>query len=245
MATQAQIDANRLNALHSTGPRTAEGKEKSSANARKEGFTATRLVVEEKHKAEFEAYYAALVADTHPEGAIEVDIFNRLLNFGWNSRRIILKETQTLEIGEFNLSDPAVEHRIALYARYRRDLDRAYYRALKELEHRQTERAVLLQQECEAISKASQIAPMATLTKITKITDPFFRITRCVAQTTDLEVSREAGHQEYQTRHNKYLAGKAAEAAEKRDEPKAPVVLPLNQEELAMYSEPNYLAALK
>jgi hypothetical protein len=200
MATAAQIEANRLNAQHSTGPRTPEGKAISSENARKEGFTATRLVVEEKYKAEFETYYAALVADTHPEGAIEVDIFNRLLNFGWNSRRIILKETQTLEIGEFNLSDPAVEHRIALHARYRRDLDRAYYRALKELEHRQTERAVLLQQECEAISKVSQIAPMATLTKITKITDPFFRITRCVAQTTDLEVSRKSGHEAYRAR---------------------------------------------
>jgi hypothetical protein len=118
-----------------------------------------------------------------------------------------------------DLSDPAVADRLRLLSRYRRDLERAYDRALKELERRQTRRAVLLQQECEAISKVFQITPMASLTDITRITDPFFRITRVVAQ--------------------------SREAREKRDEPKAPVVLPLNQEELAMYCEPDYLAALK
>ena len=41
MATRAQIEANRRNALKSTGPRTAAGKVASSRNARTHGMTAS------------------------------------------------------------------------------------------------------------------------------------------------------------------------------------------------------------
>ena len=39
-----QIEANRMNALKSTGPRSIEGKEKSAQNALKFGFTAKNLL---------------------------------------------------------------------------------------------------------------------------------------------------------------------------------------------------------
>ena len=41
MATRAQIEANRRNALKSTGPRTSAGKAASSRNARTHGMTAS------------------------------------------------------------------------------------------------------------------------------------------------------------------------------------------------------------
>ncbi len=44
MTTAAQLDANRRNAQHSTGPRTAAGKSRSSQNAVKHGFTGRLLV---------------------------------------------------------------------------------------------------------------------------------------------------------------------------------------------------------
>ena len=44
MATQTQIEANRRNALHSTGPRSAEGKAASSMNAFKTGIDAEILI---------------------------------------------------------------------------------------------------------------------------------------------------------------------------------------------------------
>ena len=45
MPTQNQIDANRANASHSTGPRTPEGKARASQNTRKHGFTASSFDV--------------------------------------------------------------------------------------------------------------------------------------------------------------------------------------------------------
>ena len=45
MASPAQIEANRLNALKSTGPRTAEGKDASRRNAIKHGLAAETLIL--------------------------------------------------------------------------------------------------------------------------------------------------------------------------------------------------------
>jgi len=45
MPTQNQIEANRANATHSTGPQTPAGKARASQNARKHGFTASSFAV--------------------------------------------------------------------------------------------------------------------------------------------------------------------------------------------------------
>ncbi len=44
MTTAAQLEANRRNALRSTGPRTEQGKRRSSMNAARHGFTGRLLV---------------------------------------------------------------------------------------------------------------------------------------------------------------------------------------------------------
>ncbi len=44
MTTAAQLEANRRNALRSTGPRTEQGKRRSSMNATRHGFTGQLLV---------------------------------------------------------------------------------------------------------------------------------------------------------------------------------------------------------
>jgi hypothetical protein len=45
MASIKQIEANRSNARNGTGPRTAEGKARSSRNALTQGLTAQEIVI--------------------------------------------------------------------------------------------------------------------------------------------------------------------------------------------------------
>ena len=66
MATTAQIQANRLNAQKSTGPRTAEGKERASQNAVKHGLLAREAVIQGEDPAEFEIYREGMIQDAGP-----------------------------------------------------------------------------------------------------------------------------------------------------------------------------------
>ena len=60
MASVAQIEANRLNAQKSTGPRTPEGKEKASRNAVKHGLLAGQMVIHGEDPREYDSYRAEL-----------------------------------------------------------------------------------------------------------------------------------------------------------------------------------------
>jgi hypothetical protein len=55
MTTEKQNEANRINAQKSTGPRTDEGKQRSSQNALKHGLLAKRSVIPGEDPAEFDA----------------------------------------------------------------------------------------------------------------------------------------------------------------------------------------------
>jgi len=70
MATQRQIDANRQNALSSTGPRTVEGRARSRANAIKHGMAAEELIGDNQ-RADFDdrrARWAEEIAPSTAEG---------------------------------------------------------------------------------------------------------------------------------------------------------------------------------
>jgi len=87
MATQAQIQANRLNAEKSTGPRTEEGKRKASQNALKHGLLAQTMVIAGEDLGEFEFYRDELLGELAPAGAVETVLAQRVVNLSWRLRR--------------------------------------------------------------------------------------------------------------------------------------------------------------
>ena len=56
MTSKKQIEANRRNAKKSTGPKTEEGKAKSSMNALKHGLTSQRVWLNEEEKKDFHGF---------------------------------------------------------------------------------------------------------------------------------------------------------------------------------------------
>ena len=71
MATQNQINANRLNAQKSTGPRTEAGKAVSRLNAIRSGIDSCTDVIFEEEREEHAALAAEFERQFQPLGTIE------------------------------------------------------------------------------------------------------------------------------------------------------------------------------
>ena len=96
MASEAKIRANRLNALKSTGPKTARGKAMMWRNAVTHGMTSTRVVLFDEVKADFEKFYAGLAQDFAPEGTAECALVERIAMLAWRLRRASRAEAALL-----------------------------------------------------------------------------------------------------------------------------------------------------
>ena len=89
MGTKFQNEANRKNALKSTGPQTEAGKEISSRNALKHGLTAKMPeLLPDEEVSEYEEFRELLWNDLKPVGAVEEMLAERIINGFWRIRRI-------------------------------------------------------------------------------------------------------------------------------------------------------------
>jgi len=107
MSTESQFNANRQNAQHSTGPRTAEGKDNVRFNAMKHGIDAKSMIIPGEDPAEREALSNALVEQYQPQNVDEAFKVETIVELIWSIRRLERFETRMLGIvaGE-NPSDP-------------------------------------------------------------------------------------------------------------------------------------------
>jgi len=80
MSTQAQIMANRRNALKSTGPRSPSGKAAVSQNALKHGFLARQDIIASESQAEFDLYRDHILTEPAPATTMESVLADRIIS---------------------------------------------------------------------------------------------------------------------------------------------------------------------
>jgi hypothetical protein len=89
--TEEQLAANRCNARKSTGPRTPQGKARSSKNALKHGLLARDVVLTDgpiaENPAEFRTLLADFLRELKPKGPIQQTLVERLAVCDWRLRR--------------------------------------------------------------------------------------------------------------------------------------------------------------
>src|SRR6516162_5515068 len=98
MTSWRQLQANRVNALKSTGPRTEEGKRISRRNAFRHGLAAETVIGGLEDGEDYRGFEAAIIADYHAETAVERELVLRLASLLWRLRRIIAIETDLFQI---------------------------------------------------------------------------------------------------------------------------------------------------
>src|SRR5262247_364036 len=97
MSSFKQIQANRLNALKSTGPKTSDGKRRSRCNAIRHGLTAETVIVGFEDTDDYQAFEAAVIADYDAQSAVERELVLRLASVLWRLRRATGIETSLFE----------------------------------------------------------------------------------------------------------------------------------------------------
>jgi hypothetical protein len=126
MTSIRQIEANRRNALKSTGPTSTEGKHRSRCNAVRHGLTAETVIAALEDAEDYKAFEAAVTADYDAQSAVERELVLRLASLLWRLRRATAMETGLLQIQAESLTEftqsrqfPALSHEL-IYAAFGR-----------------------------------------------------------------------------------------------------------------------------
>jgi hypothetical protein len=129
-ASLAQIEANRVNAQLSTGPKSEEGKRASSTNAIKSGLTSAKLYIRADEQAEFDELLQLLTDQLQPGGIMQCQYFDLILHASWNIRRCMALEAKLQS--ETTLEDAMLDDDLA------RKIDRLWrYKKMHESTLRQ------------------------------------------------------------------------------------------------------------
>ncbi len=102
MATEKQIEANRLNALKSTGPRTEEGRAVSRLNAIKHGLTGHLLVMTDDERQAHDTFVAGIVDGLKPADALERQLAHPIADGYWRINRVSAIESNFLSADAYN-----------------------------------------------------------------------------------------------------------------------------------------------
>jgi hypothetical protein len=128
MATDKQLEANRANAQHSTGPKTEAGKKRSSLNAIRHGLTGQVVVLPQEDLDAFNLLTEKTMAELQIMGEHETQIAKAYCMSLWNVQKAMaIQETMlTLGImegaaGNLNIDDPQAHNAVSYAKAFRND----------------------------------------------------------------------------------------------------------------------------
>src|SRR6516225_2634778 len=132
MTSYRQIEANRRNALNSTGPKTEAVKRQSRCNAVRHGLTAEAVIGALEDAEDYSAFEAAIIADYDAQSAVERELVLRLASLLWRLRRATIMETGLFEIQAEHLRGYRQARQLLPHSR---DVVRAVFRPAESDSH--------------------------------------------------------------------------------------------------------------
>ena len=99
MISEKQLQANRNNALLSTGPKTEQGRKRSSMNALRHGLTGQVTTMTDEERAAHHQFSQALIHSLAPVGAMETQFAQRIATDSWRLNRASAIEDNLFALG--------------------------------------------------------------------------------------------------------------------------------------------------
>ena len=158
MATLKQIEANRRNALKSTGPRTPEAKAAVRMNSLRNGLRARTVVLPGENPEEFHQLCNELEAEWQPQSRTEQFYVEQMAISQWKLARVEVAEKSIVK-QELKASSqiPLIDRLWQCQHR----LERSFARAQRELERLQNSRRHQVQQPAE-VAHQTAASPAAS-----------------------------------------------------------------------------------
>ena len=173
--SEARLRANQANAQNSSGPKTDEGKKRSSLNATRHGLLAQTLHLPEEEMGAYDEFTAAYVKDLKPIGFVETQLANSCADLQFRLNRIAAAEHNLFSIGHTEHGDlwetghPESHTALAfaetlrkspdplkLLSIYEQRLSRRFNQTLKQLTAMQADRRALEKEELEAMASVAR-----------------------------------------------------------------------------------------
>jgi hypothetical protein len=149
MTTSAQKRANKQNAQHSTGPRTEQGKKRTSLNALKHGFRARDPLIPGENPDHYYRHSAEIEHELQPATPLEETLVEQIVDITWRLKRFARIEAAVVnELYDNAAEQPenqdkdgeqllgkalADSHALNRLSRYEAQLSRRYQSTMKEL----------------------------------------------------------------------------------------------------------------
>jgi hypothetical protein len=163
MTSDRKAEANRQNALKSTGPKTLEGKTAVRLNAVKHGLLAEEILLPGEDEAALRKLGERLRTELQPVGELENMLVDRIISAHWRLRRLgrveagiftykyygTLSDTQEMEgmqeanttmLGHAFVTDANESNAFSKLSRYETAIERSLFKSLHELQRLQAAR---------------------------------------------------------------------------------------------------------
>ena len=169
MASDKQIQANRLNAKKSTGPQSPEGKQRVAQNRTKHGLAGGHVVLPGEDQSAFDDLLATLIDNWQPHSETEAFLVDTMAFNQWRLIRIGRMEHASLLRKHESRGELSLTMEVEDLSRYEGRSRRAYYGALNMLMKLQAARQKQQQQQLSSEpheeEPAEQSSPQPLLIK--------------------------------------------------------------------------------
>ena len=129
--TTCRAETNRANAQHSTGPKSAIGKLRSSQNSFQHGLYSKQLILPGEDPAEFDHLRSTLRDEHQPANTIEEILVDELAQHFWRMRRF--RELEARALQPENLDTWCSNGLFALIQRSMSSAERSFHKSLTAL----------------------------------------------------------------------------------------------------------------
>jgi hypothetical protein len=136
--------SNRKAICNATGPRTAQGKKRSTLNAIKHGLLSKTGLLQDESRVEYDVLLDGLLEDFQPQGKLETVLVESLATVLWRKRRLLQAETAEIEKVQFLNIDFVLQNKAG-------DLEYARLGGSSDVKHEQTNLPNLLRDAIEIL----------------------------------------------------------------------------------------------